>query len=80
VSSCVSGCASGCLFSSVAGSLLRCEEGDSVIDTLIETGDDSREDGFKEIDIGTDIDIRADIEEGKATDILIEVEGCGAGS
>jgi hypothetical protein len=71
VSCCVSGCVSGC----VASSLLRREEGDNVIDTLTETGDDSRDDvdGHE-----TDTDIGADTEVGTVTDTLIDC-GCGVG-
>jgi hypothetical protein len=62
---------SGC----VAGSRLDREEGDSIIEILIETGDNSRE----EIDIGTDIDTGTEIEVGKVIDILIELGSSGAG-
>jgi hypothetical protein len=67
---------SGC----VSGSLLRREEGDSVIDILIETGDNSREDIDRhETNTGTNIDTGAAIEVGKTTDTLIELGSSGAG-
>jgi hypothetical protein len=79
VSGCVSGCVSSCVSGYVAGSLLRREEGDSAIDILTETSNNSREDIDKhETDI--DIDIGADIEDSKVIDTLIEGEGCRVGS
>jgi hypothetical protein len=75
VSCCMSGYISGCVTSYV-DSLLRCEEGGSVIDILIETGDNSREDvdGHK-----SDIDTGGDIEVGKVTNTLIELGSSGVG-
>jgi hypothetical protein len=79
-SSSVGGCQVGYVSSCVASSLLRHEEGDSVIDILIETSDDSREDVDRhETDIGTDIDTGVDIEVGKTIDILIELGSSGVG-
>jgi hypothetical protein len=64
----------------VSSSLLRREEGDSVINILIETSDDSREDiDGHETNTGTDIDTGAAIEVGKTTDTLIELGSSGAG-
>jgi hypothetical protein len=59
----------------IAGSWLDREEGDSVIEILIETGDNSRE----ETDTGTNIDIGVEIEVGKVIDILIELGSSGVG-
>jgi hypothetical protein len=77
---CVSGYVSGCVSGCVSSSLLRREEGDSVIDILIETSNNSREDIDRhETNIGTNIDIGAAIEVGKIIDILIELGSSGAG-
>jgi hypothetical protein len=70
MSSYISSCITSCV-----DSLLRCEEGDSVINILIETGNNSRE----EIDIGINIDIRVVIGVDKVIDILIELGSARVG-
>jgi hypothetical protein len=70
MSGCISSCVTGCV-----DSLLRREEGDSIINILIETSNNSRE----EIDIGTNIDIGVVIGVNKVIDILIELRSARVG-
>jgi hypothetical protein len=79
ISSYVSGCVSSYISSCVASSLLYYKVGESVINILINTSNNSREDRYKEIDIGTNINIGVEIGVSKVINILIEVEGYRVG-
>jgi hypothetical protein len=64
----------------ISSSLLRREEGDSIINILIETSNNSREDIDRyKTNIGTNIDIGAAIEVGKIIDTLIKLGSSRAG-
>jgi hypothetical protein len=79
VSCYMSGCISSYISSYVTGyidSLLRYKEGDSVIDILIETGNNSREDVDR---YKTNIDIGVEIGVDKVIDILIELGSARVG-